>query len=409
MRRARYGFLLALAILALGFGGTLAATERYTLPGDTVFPEGIAAGTLPGEYFVGSTTSGAVYRGTTNAPSAEPFLPPGLDGRTDVRGLKVDSRGRLYLAGGATGQLFVYDGQSRGLIAKFATGLTPTFVNDVTIAPNGDAYFTDSNSPAIYRVAADVTAPGAFSRWSDLAGSPIIYGQGFNLNGIAASGDGKYLVVVQSNTGKLFRIEIATRAITEIDLGGQTVMGGDGLLLDKQNLWVMRNAAATLVTFQLSTDFSSARLITTTTDPDFDFPTTFARLGDKFLVVNSQLNKRIANQPPTLPFVVVGLPVPGSTSSPVPVVSPTAPSAATPTIPSTATPLTSPPPTVIPTPSVVVQPTPPATGSGGNLPGLPNTGDGGGGLAAPLTLAVALATAVGLGAIGLARRRGRRA
>ena len=403
MRRARYGFLLALTILALGFGGTLAATERYTLPGDNVFPEGIAAGPIPGEYFVGSTTSGAVYRGTTSAPSAEIFLPGGVDGRTDVRGLKTDSRGRLYLAGGATGQLFVYDGQSRGLIAKFATGLTPTFVNDVTIAPNGDAYFTDSNSPAIYRVAADLAAPDAFSRWSDLAGSPIVYGQGFNLNGIAASGDGKYLVVVQSNTGKLFRVEIATKAITEIDLGGQTVMGGDGLLLDKQTLWVMRNAAATLVTFQLSPDFSSARLITTTTDPDFDFPTTFARLGDKFLVVNSQLNKRTANQPPTLPFVVVGLPVPGSTSSPVPVVSPTA------TAPPTATPLASPPPTVVPTPSVVVGPTPPATGSGGNLPGLPNTGDGGGSLTTPLALAVALAAAIGLGAAGLARRRGRRA
>lgn len=399
MRRVRYGFLLALAILALGFGGTLAATERYTLPGDNVFPEGIAAGSTPGEFFVGSTTSGTIYRGTTGAPSAEVFLPGGADGRTDVRGLKVDSRGRLFLAGGPTGQLFVYDIATKALLAKFATGLTPTFVNDVTIAPNGDAYFTDANSPAIYRVAADLTAPGAFSRWSDLAGSPIVYGQGFNLNGIAASGDGKWLVVVQSNTGKLFRVEVATKAITEIDLGGQTVMGGDGLLIDKQTLWVMRNAAATLVTFQLSPDFSSARLITTTTDPDFDFPTTFARLGDKFLVVNSQLNKRSANQPPTLPFVVVGLPVPGSTSPPVPVVSPTAPITATPAIP----------PTVVPTPAVPVQPTPPATGSGGNLPGLPNTGDGGGSLAAPLALAVALAATVGLGAVGLARRRGRRA
>lgn len=297
-------------------------------------------------------------------------------------------------AGGATGQIFVYDIATKALVAKFATGLTPSFVNDVTIAPNGDAYFTDSNSPAIYRVAVDVTAPGAFSRWSDLAGSPISYGQGFNLNGIAASADGQYLVVVQSNTGKLFRVEIATKAISEIDLGGQTVAAGDGLLIDRQNLWVMRNAAATLVTFQLAADFTSARPITTTTDPDFDFPTTFARLGDQLLVVNSQLNKRSANQPPTLPFVVVSVPVPGTTSPPVPSVAPSpAPSVA-------------PTPTATPAPSVAPQPTPPSTGSGGYLPGLPNTGaGGGGGTGTPLALALAVIALGALGVVGVLRRR----
>ncbi|HEY8599714.1 MAG TPA: hypothetical protein VIL85_14850 [Thermomicrobiales bacterium] len=408
MRRFRRGILLVVALLALGIGGTLAATDRYILPGDTVFPEGIAAGTQPGEFFVGSTTSGAVYRGTIDAPTAAIFLPGGADGRTDVRGLKVDSRGRLFLAGGSTGQIFVYDGATKGLLAKFATGLTPSFVNDVTIAPNGDAYFTDSNSPAIYRIAADVAAPDAFSRWIDLTGSPIVYGQGFNLNGIAASADGKYLVVVQSNTGKLFRITIATKAVSEIDLGGQSVMAGDGLLLDGQTLWVMRNAAATLVTLQLSADFGTAKIVTTTTDPDFDFPTTFARVGERLLVVNSQLNKRTANQPPTLPFTIVGLPIPGTTSSPVPSTGPTPTSATVPT--ATPTAATTPRPTAPLTPTPAAPPAPPATGSGGNLPGLPNTGAGGAPTDAPFIAALAATFAVlTLGAVGLVRRRNRRA
>ncbi len=406
MRTLRLGILLVVAVLTFGIGGALAATDRYILPGDTVFPEGIAAGTQPGEFFVGSTTSGAVYRGTTDTPTATVFLPGGADGRTDVRGLKVDKGGRIFLAGGSTGQVFVYDGATKGLLAKFATGLTPSFVNDVTIAPNGDAYFTDSNSPAIYRIAADVTAPNAFSRWSDLAGSPIVYGQGFNLNGIAASADGKYLVVVQSNTGKLFRVTIATKAISEIDLGGQSVMAGDGLLIDGQTLWVMRNAAATLVTLQLSDDLGGAEVVTTTTDPDFDFPTTFARVGEKILVVNSQLNKRTANQPPTLPFVIVGLPIPSTTSSPVPS---TAPSAA-PSVAPTATATVAPRPTATLTPTPAAPPSPPATGSGGNLPGLPNTGAGaeqtGGSFIAAIVAAIAMLT---LGTIGLVRRRNRRA
>ncbi len=366
MKRWLFGLAALLAGLALGLGGALAATERYVLPGDNVFPEGIAAGS-GGAFYVGSTTTGTIYRGTVGSPTIEPFLPGGTDGRTDVRGLKVDGRGRLFLAGGGTGQIFVYDGATKGLLAKFATGLTPSFVNDVTIAPNGDAYFTDSNSPAIYRIAADVTAPGAFSRWSDLAGTPIVYGQGFNLNGIAASDDGKYLVTVQSNTGKLFRVDLATKAIAEIALGGQTVPAGDGLLLSGQTLWVMRNAAATLVTLQLAPDFGSATIVATTTDPDLAFPTTFARVGDRLLVVNSQLDKRTAGQPPVLPFTIVGLSLPGAAPAPAP--------------------------------SATPQP----------MPGLPATGGGGGAGLSPLAPLAVIALLLGTLALGRTRRRPRRA
>jgi hypothetical protein len=334
MARLRLALLLVAALFVSTAGLAVAASQRYAIPGDNVFPEGIAANAATGDFYVGSTTTGNIYRGNVSMPDLEVFVLGGTDGRTDVRGLNVGN-GKLYLAGGPTAQLFVYDLASKRLLGKFATGLTPSFVNDVTIAPNGDAYFTDSNSPAIHRVAADVMGANAFSRWIDLTGSPIVYAQGFNLNGIAASADGRYLVTVQSNTGKLFRIEIATKAVTEIDLGGQTLMGGDGLLLDGQTLWVMRNAAATLVTLRLSPDFGSATVVTTTTDPDFDFPTTIARIGGNLLVVNSQLNKRTANTPPVLPFVVLGIPAPG------------------------------------------LPPAPPPTGTGGNLPGLPNTGAGG--------------------------------
>ncbi len=389
--RFRLGIVLVVALLALVGGGVAAATTRYVIPGDTVFPEGITAQATTGEFYVGSTTSGTIYRGKIGSPTVEAFLPGGADGRTDVRGLKIDGRGRLFLAGGPTGQIFVYDSASKQLLAKFATGLTPSFVNDVTIAPNGDAYFTDSNSPAIYRVAADVAAPNAFSRWIDLAGSPIVYGPGFNLNGIAASGDGKYLVTVQSNTGKLFRIDIATKAVTEITLGGETLLAGDGMLLDGQTLRVMRNAAKTLVTIRLAADFASGTIASNDTEPDFDFPTTFAQVGSRLLVVNSQLNKRTANQPPTLPFVILELPVPGVAPSPSPSASP------------------SPAPSARPAPSAqpISPPAPPPTGSGGALPGLPSTGAGGAaGVSAYPALAGGFLTLC-LGLMLIARRRQR--
>ena len=364
MARSRRVLLLVALLSCLSIGVAVGASQRYVLPGDNVFPEGIASQASTGDFYVGSTTSGTIYRGNVASSVVEAFLPGGVDGRTDVRGLKVGN-GRLYLAGGPTAQLFVYDIASKKLLGKFATGLTPSFVNDVTIAPNGDAYFTDSNSPAIYRVAADVTAANAFARWIDLAGSPIVYAQGFNLIAIAASADGKYLVTVQSNTGKLFRIDIGTKQVAEIATGGEPLLGGDGLLLDGQTLWVMRNAVATLVTLRLTPDFGSATIVSADKDADFDFPTTFAQVGNNLLVVNSQLNKRTANQPPTLPFTVVSIAAPG------------------------------------------IVPSPPTTGSGGNLPGLPNTGAGGMGGILPQLLAIGGGLIV-LFAIGGMTRRSRR-
>jgi hypothetical protein len=71
---------------------------------------------------VGSTTSGAIFRGNVRRPRLRPFLPAGQDGRVDVRGLEVDRRGRLWTAGGPTGLVFVYDVRTRRLLGRFATG-----------------------------------------------------------------------------------------------------------------------------------------------------------------------------------------------------------------------------------------------------------------------------------------------
>ena len=167
--------------------------QYWGLPGPAVFPEGVAIQAATDAFFVGSTTDGTIFSGDVNSTNdTTVFLPGGGDGRTDVRGMKANET-RLYVSAGALGQVFVYDTASKALLAKFATELTPSFVNDVTIAPNGDAYFTDSQSPAIYRLSADLTT---FERFTDFVGTPVVYGTGFNLNGIASTPDGAYLIFV---------------------------------------------------------------------------------------------------------------------------------------------------------------------------------------------------------------------
>ena len=252
LRRGRYGMrnfrlLLTLAALVLSLGlfapalasSTSYANDRdeddrptrYILPGDVVFPEGIAFQPSTNDFFVSSTTDGTIFRGDIRKKSARVFLPAGADGRTIATGMKVDSEGRLFISGASSGKIFIYDTKTGDLISKFADDLQSTFINDVAIAPNGAAYFTDSLSPFLYRVAANDEGRFTFKRWIDFTGTPLVYQPGFNLNGIVATPNGKYLIVVQSNTGKLFRITIATKEIVEIDLSGTTLTNGDGLLL----------------------------------------------------------------------------------------------------------------------------------------------------------------------------------
>ncbi|MFO7168993.1 MAG: hypothetical protein DIU80_013310 [Chloroflexota bacterium] len=288
-----------------------AEVSRYILPGDAVFPEGVAFRPSTGHFFVSSTGDGTIFRGTIGREVAEPYLAGGADGRTAATGMKVDdARGRLFVSGAATGQMFVYDLENGSLIASFATARRPTFINDVAILPNGDAFFTDSQSPVLYRVYTGGDGQLAFEEWLDFTGTPLQYQQGFNLNGIDATPDGRYLIAVQSNTGKLFRIDTGSKAVTEIDLGGEALTNGDGLLLDGNTAYVVRNQQGLIVKIQLAEDFASGSVVSSTTDPLLAYPTTAAKAGDRLLVVNSQFDKRGEGLQPELPFTVASIPLP---------------------------------------------------------------------------------------------------
>jgi hypothetical protein len=139
-------------------------------------------------------------------------------------------------------------------------------------------------------------------------GTPVVFQPGFNLNGIASTPDGQYLIFIQSNVSKIFRMNVATKEIVEIALGGTVVTGGDGILLVGRKLYVLRNSAALLIALRLSNDYASANLVSVAGNPSFQFPTTFAKYGDRFLVVNSQFDKRATG--PVLPFNVSGIRIP---------------------------------------------------------------------------------------------------
>ena len=281
---------------------------------DAIFPEGVATdGT---SYYVGSTTDGTIYRGDLDRRVATPYLLGGQDGRTSTIGLKVDD-GRLFVAGGATGRFFVYDTATGDLVGSYQVDpapstTNPTFLNDVAVAPDGTVYVTDSQRPVLYAVSPDYATDGVeeLPVFLDFTGTALQYSTGFNVNGIAVSPDGQYVVLAKSNTRELYRVDLDTKEVTKIDLGGGSV-AGDGLVLVGSTLYAVERQGDVgyIVEIALSADLSTGTVVGRTTDPSFDDPTTAALDGDRLLVVNSQFGERSAGEKPT-PFTVSSIPLP---------------------------------------------------------------------------------------------------
>lgn len=294
---------------AAGGGTTRASADTwaYRLPGDQVYPEGVVYQRSSGDFFVSSTSDGTIFRGDVQegGGEAEVFLEGGRNERTAAVGLALDDEEHLFVAGGGTGKMFVYDTESGELVDSFENDRQETFVNDVATVPSGDAYFTDSFSPVLYRLTV-VDEGYEFEEWLDLSDTPIQYQDGFNLNGIVSAEDGQYLIVTQSSTGQLFRVNTENKEVIEVQLGGDQVPG-DGLILDGQTLYAVTEDEISRV--ELSEGFTRGTVRNQFSYPLFRSPTTIDKYDERLLVVNSQFDAREAGDP-ELPFTVSDVPIP---------------------------------------------------------------------------------------------------
>jgi sugar lactone lactonase YvrE len=276
--------LLALVLpLAGSSGGSF--PERIDLP-DGWQPEGIAIGRGSSVY-AGSRATGAVWKGDLRTGEGS-VLVEGQAGR-QATGLMVDRRGRLFVSGAATGQAYVYDAKTGEQIALFQLAQAPTFINDVVVTRDA-AWFTDSRQPVLYRIPIGRGGALGTPETIELSGDyEHLPPPAFNLNGIDATPNGRTLIVVQSTTGKLFKVS-ADGVTEEIDLGGVLVTAGDGILLDGRTLYVVRNTLNEIVEIRLSRDRTSGTVVDTITHPDFDVPTTIDEHGNRLYAVNARFS-----------------------------------------------------------------------------------------------------------------------
>jgi outer membrane protein assembly factor BamB len=222
-----------------------------------------------------------VYRGDVRTGEGAPFV-PAHEGRAAI-GLKV-RHGQLWVAGGPTGKAFVYDARTGTDVAEFVLATGAPFINDVAIGRR-EAFFTNSRAPEVFAIplrggpVRRIAITGDFVQTGDPTAT--------NLNGLAVAGR-HTLVLVQSNTGKLFAADTRTGVARAIDLGGADVMNGDGMLLFGRTLFVVQNRLNKIAVIKLSRDLTRGVKVREITDPAFDVPTTIAASHRHLYAVNAR-------------------------------------------------------------------------------------------------------------------------
>ena len=252
-------------------------------------PEGIAIDQRGIAYF-GSLTDGDIYAADLRTGSGAIISEgPG----TPSVGLKVDRLGRLFVAGGPSGGIRVIDSTSGDVLATYQLSTDPAFINDVVLTREG-AWFTNSQAAELYLVpigpsgelpdADEVVTLDLTGEWTQQAG--------FNANGIAETTDKKALLVIQSATGTLFRVDPATGEATAVDLGGVSLQFGDGLLVVGRTLYVVQNRLNQVAVIRLDASGISGTLVDTLTSEDFDVPTTVAAYGSDLFLPNARFGSQ---------------------------------------------------------------------------------------------------------------------
>lgn len=280
-------------------GGKADLPDRIALPVGFQ-PEGIATDRGPIAY-LGSRADGDIYAVDLRTGKGG-VISQGPGAGSPSVGLKVD-RHRIYVSGGTAGTARVVDARTGALLAdhQLADGPGDTFVNDVVLTKR-NAWFTDSRRPQLYAVSRKGDPEEARIRTVPLRGDWVQARTGTNsANGIVQSPDRRSLLVVDSATGTLFRVNPRTGVARAVDLGGAVLTNGDGLLLRGRTLYAVQNRLNQVAVVQLDRRGTRGTLVDTLTaadlegDATFDVPTTAAAYRGSLYLPNA----RFGNASPT--------------------------------------------------------------------------------------------------------------
>ncbi len=266
----------------------IGAEVAFEADGRDLIPEGIAYDEATDRLYMGSMNRNEVL--VLSRDGSQRQLAGPDEGLGQILGLVVDrKRGQLLAVDigplvenpeeRRTGAVVAFDIES-GEVERRLPAEGAAQLNDVTVAPDGTIYATDSGSGNIRRAGPEATALEIWPPEPALPGA----------NGLALSADGSALYVAHS-TG-VGRIDLATGEIqARLDNDTRETLGAiDGLYARGNRLYGIQNVTNPGRVIAIELDEPGRRVVSVETllshhHPALDEPTTGALAGDRLLIL----------------------------------------------------------------------------------------------------------------------------
>lgn len=269
--------------------------ERIDFIAERQYPEGVAYSADLSKFLITSIPLGKIGTVSTNGQYEDLLTPPELISGIGMkvagdyvfvcnsdRGISVKS---TELTAFQTAELLVFNLKTKKLerrtkLHELIPAGERNFANDVTLAPDGTAYVTDSFSPVIYKVNPDGTA-SVLVRDDDNFSSTS-----FGLNGIVYHPDG-YLIVANTGKQKLFKVDLKNgNSVTEIMETGP--LPGDGLTFLNGNLYVVTGSGSRVAQLRSSDNWTKASIIKVHEGP-YTGATTSVAVNNQIYTLNARI------------------------------------------------------------------------------------------------------------------------
>ena len=177
------------------------------------------------------------------------------------------------------------------------------FLMGMHVTEAGEVWVTDALRPMLWHLTAEQVAAGSGTPAAVPLTPEIPHvSSPDNVEGVVALSETR-LVVVKFADGTLYRIDLdpqAPQGRTIIPIAGAAVPLGSRMIVDGKRLVIADENGLSVV--ELSEDASRGTVVTQMRDPSFHDTTAVARVGDRYLVVNTAWN-----DPP--PYTISSVPV----------------------------------------------------------------------------------------------------
>jgi len=282
------GWFLPFFLVAFQLSLAQNAEIAFRLAERDLIPEGITFDPSTKSFYVSSINKRKIVK-IDERRNVSDFISSGQDGIGEVLGLKV-AEGKLWSCSNLStdtisrAMIHQFDLTHGKLIRKWILQVQgePHLFNDLTISATGEAFISDSDYGAIYRVSQEAEKPEPWIQDNRLR----------DINGITMVTGGN--IVVNASHG-FYQINPITKKIKDLPFAGYFPLGVDGLCTYQQSLIGIQNVVFPASVNQYYSNITFDRIerarVLAANHEKFDIPTTGTVAEDWFyFIANSQLS-----------------------------------------------------------------------------------------------------------------------